>query len=113
LELLVFLPMFLAGFGCGFYVRDRILEKRRSRYLVQPISPQPAQRYPELNRDREIPPLSPEKPKRVQKVSTPQSSNLDQDIPALTHVGFDAVRVNEELQALLERLPREGRKKGY
>ena len=30
---------------------------------------------------------------------------------ALTHVGFDAVRVNHELQALLERLPGEGRKK--
>jgi hypothetical protein len=108
---LSFLLMFLAGFGCGFHVRDRIVEKRRSRYLVQPISPQPAPRYPELNRDRKIPPLSPEKPNR-QKVSAPQSSKSDQDMAALTHVGFDAVRVNDELQALLERLPRDGKKKG-
>jgi hypothetical protein len=32
MELLTLLPIFVAGFGCGYYVRDRVLSKRRSRY---------------------------------------------------------------------------------
>jgi hypothetical protein len=28
--------MFIAGFGCGFYLRDRIAKKQRPRYLVDP-----------------------------------------------------------------------------
>jgi hypothetical protein len=113
LELLVFLPMFLAGFGCGFYVRDRILEKRRSRYLVQPIYPPQARPYPELNRYQEIPPLPLEEPNRDQEVAAPQPTkpDNDRDIAALTPLDFNAVRMSEELRALLELLPREGRTK--
>ena len=36
MESLIFLPMFIAGFGCGFYLRDRILKKQCSRYLGDP-----------------------------------------------------------------------------
>jgi len=100
--------MFLAGFGCGFYVRDRILEKRRSRYLVQPIYPPQARPYPELNRYQEIPPLPLEEPNRDQEVAAPDN---DRDIAALTPLDFNAVRMSEELRALLELLPREGRTK--
>ena len=28
MEILIFLPMFIAGFGCGYYLRDRALKKR-------------------------------------------------------------------------------------
>jgi hypothetical protein len=28
MEILIFLPMFVAGFGCGYYLRDRVLKKR-------------------------------------------------------------------------------------
>ena len=28
MEILIFLPMFIAGFGCGYYLRDRVLKKR-------------------------------------------------------------------------------------
>jgi len=29
MEILIFLPMFIAGFGCGYYLRDRNLRKNR------------------------------------------------------------------------------------
>jgi hypothetical protein len=32
MELLTVLPIFVAGFGCGYYLRDRILKRRRLRY---------------------------------------------------------------------------------
>ena len=32
MELLTVLPIFIAGFGCGYYVRDRVLRKRRAQY---------------------------------------------------------------------------------
>jgi hypothetical protein len=32
MDLLALLPIFIAGFGCGYYVRDRIANKRRERY---------------------------------------------------------------------------------
>jgi hypothetical protein len=28
MENLIFLPMFIAGFGCGYYLRDRLLKTR-------------------------------------------------------------------------------------
>jgi hypothetical protein len=34
MELMTVLPIFIAGFGCGYYVRDRIFHKRRSQYLA-------------------------------------------------------------------------------
>jgi hypothetical protein len=34
MELLTFLPIFIAGLGCGFYLRDRIHSMRRARCLA-------------------------------------------------------------------------------
>lgn len=34
MELVTVLPIFIAGFGCGYYIRDRILHKRRAQYLA-------------------------------------------------------------------------------
>jgi hypothetical protein len=34
MELLIWIPIFAAGFGCGYYVRERISNKRRERYLA-------------------------------------------------------------------------------
>jgi hypothetical protein len=31
MDTLIFLPVFIAGFGCGYYLRDRIPKKRQSR----------------------------------------------------------------------------------
>jgi hypothetical protein len=34
MDLLALLPIFIAGFGCGYYARDRISSKRRERYAA-------------------------------------------------------------------------------
>ena len=107
--------MFVAGFGCGFYVRDRILKKRRPPYLFQPEYRQeaPSRLYPEISCNQEIPAPLPEEPNRIQAVTTPQSPkpNNNQYVAALTLLDFNTVRMSDELQALLELLPREGRTK--
>jgi hypothetical protein len=32
MEIMIFLLIFVAGLGCGYYVRDRILSKQHERY---------------------------------------------------------------------------------
>jgi hypothetical protein len=34
MELLTLLPIFVAGLGCGYYLRDRIHNNRRARHLA-------------------------------------------------------------------------------
>jgi hypothetical protein len=115
-ELLVFLPMFVAGFGCGFYVRERILEKQRSRYLVKPymIQETTARRDSEPVHIREDSPLRPAVPNRVRTVGAlqPPEPIVEKEIAAPLPPDFDTVRMSEELRALLKLLPREGRTKG-
>jgi hypothetical protein len=115
-ELLAFLPMFVAGFGCGFYVRNRILEKRRSRYLVKPyiVQETAARRHPERDHIRENPSLRPAVPNRVRSVGGLQPSEPDgeKEIAAPLPLDFNTVRMSDELRALLKLLPPEGRTKG-
>jgi hypothetical protein len=33
MEIIIFLPIFIAGLGCGYYARDRLFSKRRGHYL--------------------------------------------------------------------------------
>jgi hypothetical protein len=36
METLIFLPMFVAGFGCGFYLRNWLLKQEASQYRPNP-----------------------------------------------------------------------------
>jgi hypothetical protein len=119
-ELVVLLPLFVAGFGCGFYVRDRILERRRSQYPVKPyITEEPAARRqpepePEPDHIRKNPSPRAAVPNRVRSVNVPQRSapNGITEIKSSLPPDFDPVRINDELRNLLQLLPREERKKG-
>jgi len=107
--------MFIAGFGCGFYVRDRIFQKQRSRSFVQPPYRQEAAvpRSPGLNRNAQISPLLPDEQDRIQAIATSQARkpNIEQETAPLTPLDFNNVRMRGELRALLELLPRERRTK--
>jgi hypothetical protein len=113
-ELVELLPLFVAGVGCGFYVRDRIVERRGSQYLGKYITQKPAdRRQPEPDHIQENPSPRPALPSRTRSVNSPQRSepNGETEIASSFPLDFDPVRVSDELRKLLELLPREGKKK--
>lgn len=118
MEPVVLLPLFVAGFGCGFYLRDRILEKRRSQYPVKPyLTEEPVARRqpePEPYHIRKNPLPRAAAPNRIPSVNGPQRSapNGEPGIERSSKPDFDAVRISNELRSLLQLLPRDERKKG-
>ena len=113
-ELVELLPLFMAGVGCGFYVRDRIVEGRGSQYLGKYITQEPAaRRQPEPDHIQENPSPRPALPDRTRSVNSPQRSgpNGETELASSSPLDFDPVRVSDELRKLLELLPREGKKK--
>jgi hypothetical protein len=116
-ELVALLPLFVAGFGCGFFVRSRILEKRRSQYLVKPyVAPQETagRRHQEPGHIPANLPTRPAVPNRVRSVDAPKAAepNGETEIARSLSPDFDPVNINDELRELLKLLPREGKKKG-
>jgi hypothetical protein len=105
-ETLVFLPIFIAGFGCGFYLRDRILKKQRSRYLVDPrvvLPPSSISRPTPIQAIAKTPSVE---PKRVQEVAAKQVRNSNLDIAApLQPMDFKKISMSDELRELLSLLP--------
>jgi hypothetical protein len=115
-ELVALLPLFVAGFGCGFYVRSRILEKHRSKYLAKPyISSKEtaAPRHPEPGHIQEAPSLRAAVPNRVRSVdaSKPAEPIGKTEVRRSLPLDFDPVNINDELRELLKLLPSAGRKK--
>ena len=114
-EMAIFLPMFIAGFGCGFYLRDRILKNRRSRYPVNPyisqeVVPSPIIKPARIQAVAKPPPIE---PKRVREVFAPKrrpNSELDVAAP-LPPLDFKKIRMSEELRELLSLLPSDDRQK--
>jgi hypothetical protein len=104
-EILVFLPMFIAGLGCGFYLRDRILKKQRSRYVVDPHVVLPPSSIPRPTPIQAIA-TPPVEPKRVQEVAAKQVRNSNLDIAApLPAMDFRKISMSDELRELLSLLP--------
>ena len=104
-ETLVFLPMFIAGFGCGFYLRDRILKKQRSRYVVDPHVVVPPSSIPRPTPIQAIA-TPPVEPKRVQEIAAKQVRNSNLDIAApLPPMDFKKISMSDELRELLSLLP--------
>jgi hypothetical protein len=104
-ETLVFLPMFIAGFGCGFYLRDRILKKQRSRYVVDPRVGVARSSCPCPTPFQAIA-TPPVEPKRVQEIAAKQVRNSNLDIAApLPPMDFKKISMSDELRELLSLLP--------
>jgi hypothetical protein len=82
MESLIYLPMFIAGFGCGFYVRDWVFKRQRPRFLVAPYqfpaTAAPPRRAPERTQEK-----------------TEQLAPVD----------FKTVQMSDELRSLLKLLP--------
>jgi hypothetical protein len=114
-ELVIYLPIFVAGFGCGIYVRYRILEKRRSQYHIEPniVQETAARRDPERGRNQEIRAPRPVIANPVRSVGAPRLSepNGDQQITADRPRDFSTVGKSDELRSLLKLLSSEGRTK--
>jgi hypothetical protein len=112
-ESLIFLPMFVAGFGCGFYLRDRILKKQCSRYLADPHIVQEVARSSVTKPARVLavakPP--PVEPKLIHEIVAPkQVPNRDSNLAApLPPLDFKKIRMSNELRELLSLLPSDER----
>jgi hypothetical protein len=94
MESLIFLLMFVAGFGSGFYVRHRMIaNEQRSRYSerarIQSVS---ARRYPTPDASDELALPQPTEPIR------------DQGKAAPTPLDNKEIRTSDELLDLLKRL---------
>jgi hypothetical protein len=111
-ELVIYIPIFVAGFGCGIYVRYRILEKRRSQYHIEPkIVPETvARRDPERERNQE-PARRPVVANRVRSVGAASLSEPNGDQQIAGHLPPDTVGKSDELRTLLKLLSSEGRTK--
>jgi hypothetical protein len=105
--------MFIAGFGCGFYLRDRILKKQCSRYLGDPHIVQKVARSsvtkPTLVLAVAKPP--PVEPRLVHGIDAPkQVPNSDLDVAApLPPLDFKKIRMSNELRELLSLVPPDAR----
>jgi hypothetical protein len=112
-ELVIYIPRFVAGFGCGIYVRYRILEKRRSQYHVEPniVQETAARRDPERDRNQE--PAGPVVANRLRSVGAPRLSepNGDRQIAGHLPPDFNTAGKSDELRSLLKLLSSEGRTK--
>jgi hypothetical protein len=94
METLIFLPMFVAGFGCGFYVRNWLLKQEASQYRPNPnLGPAIATPYRALDHGQKA-------------VVTP--------LQTTDHLGPKAIaplrpvytaKMNDELRELLSLLP--------
>lgn len=119
MEPVVLLPLFVAGFGCVFYLRDRIIERRRTQYPVKPyLAEKPvAQRGPEpdleLDQIRKKPFPGASAPNGVRSLNVTRRSAAmgDPKIDNSSTRDFDPDRISAELRSLLELLPREERKR--
>jgi hypothetical protein len=91
MESLIYLPLFVAGFGCGFYVRDWVFKRQRQRprhamtTYQAPMAASPTR--PPLRRPQE---------KTPEKLAT---------------VDFQKVQMSDELRSLLKLLPPDEKRK--
>lgn len=102
--------MFVAGFGCGFYLRDRILKDRRFRYpsnpnISQVVAPSVITK-PDRSQLVARRPASTE-PKRVHEIVAPkQRPNSEPEVAApLPPLDFKKIRMSDELRELLSLIP--------
>jgi hypothetical protein len=99
METLIFLPMFVAGFGCGFYVRNWLLKQEASQYRPNPnLGPAIATPYRALDHGQKA-------------VVTPlqTTDHLCPKAIAPLRPVYTA-KMNDELQELLNLLPNHARK---
>jgi hypothetical protein len=84
MESLIYLPMFVAGFGCGFYVRDWVFKRQRPRFSLEPYQ------------------------SSALAAHAPWSSNRTQEkAEQLAPVDFETVQMSDELRSLLKLFPRD------
>jgi hypothetical protein len=84
MEILIYLPMFVAGFGCGFYVRNWVFKRQRPRFSLVP--------YPSS---------------AVAAHASWPSNQPQEDAEQLAHVDFKTVQMSDDLRSLLKLLPRD------
>jgi hypothetical protein len=89
METLIYLPMFVAGFGCGFYMRDWVFKRQRAKPAMTTYKVEMAAASTWLPLDR-----PPEK--KHEKLAT---------------VDFQKVQMSDELRSLLELLPPDEKRK--
>jgi hypothetical protein len=104
-EIAIILPMLVAGFGCGVYLRNRVVKNRRSFYVAE-LRGSPAA-VPSPNSPEAVsPPIV--KPERVKAIapSGPQRPNSPLDVARPVSVlDFKKISMSDELRELLSLLP--------